>query len=114
MKERNGYKLLSYGDAEGAVYIQPENIDTFEKSNGTASGYPSGTKAGFVLTDEKAISGKKSGKLSFAFTNSSKDTQAAYLNFTTAKQVPAYATHISVFVYAPCENYQCFRRCSSW
>lgn len=109
VKERNGYKLLSYGDAEGAVYIQPENIDTFEESNGTASGYPSGTKAGFVLTDEKAISGKKSGKLSFAFTNSSKDTQAAYFNFTTAKQVPANATHISVFVYAPCENYQWLR-----
>lgn len=108
VKERDGYKYLSFGGAEGAVYMQPENTDTFEEKNGSASVYPAGTTASYALTDEDAVSGTKSGKLSFSFKKNS-DTQAAYLMFSKAKSVPDKATHMGVFVYAPYENYQWLR-----
>ena len=109
IKERNGYKHLSFGDAEGTVYVREKNTDTFEQTNGKASVYPKDTKATYALTDEQAISGTKSGKLSFEFKKNVSDTQAAYLTFSKEKTVPKNATHLSVFVYAPCENYQWLR-----
>ncbi|MBR3942048.1 MAG: phosphodiester glycosidase family protein, partial [Clostridia bacterium] len=108
VKERDGYKQLSFGSAEGKVYLQPENTDDFETTNGTLSVYPSGTEGSYVLTDEKAVSGTKSGKLSFDFKRNA-DTQAVYLTFDQPKIVPKNMKYMGVYVYAPYENYQWLR-----
>lgn len=103
------YKIYRFGDAEGAVYFNEGNTDTFEGQNGTASAYPSDTaSASYQMTNEASVSGALGGKLSYSFKKGAA-TQAAYLNFSTAKAVPQAATHFGVWVYAPSESYQWLR-----
>ncbi len=108
VKEKDCYMELSFGNASGKVYIQPENTDSFETANGSLSVYPAGTVGGYALTSEKAVSGTKSGKLSFDFKRNA-DTQAVYLTFNTPKEVPKNAKYMGLYVYAPYENYQWLR-----
>ena len=108
VKQKDGYKLLSFGNAQGKVYIQPENTDDFETKNGTLSVYPSGTTGSYTLTDQQSVSGTKSGKLSFDFKRNA-DTQAVYLTFDEPKTVPKNMKYMGVYVYAPYENYQWLR-----
>lgn len=103
------HKTITFGKAQGVLYITENNANTFEASVGTAFAYPENVAgAKYTQTTDKAMSGKQSGKLEFSFSNG-EETQGAYLEFSNPINVTAGMNYLGVWVYAPCENYQALK-----
>ncbi len=99
---------LTFGKAQAVLYKVSSNAEKFETEIANSSVYPEGVASSKYSLSDNAMSGKYSGKLEFAFSDSD-ETQGAYLNFSTPKDIPDGKKVLGVWVYAPCENYQWLR-----
>ena len=90
-----------------AVSVGEENsmvVDNFETPNGSFSSAPSETPGSYEISDKVRKEGKKSGRLTYDFTNL-EGTRAAYLVFDdNGLKLDENVTKIGLWVYNPREN----------
>ncbi|MBR3933835.1 MAG: phosphodiester glycosidase family protein [Clostridia bacterium] len=104
---KNGTAIITVAKDGAASYISVcvggkdyQYTETFEHKEGSFSSYPANVPGDFVLTDKKAFSGKKSGYLSFDFTEENDTTKAVYYNLDTKRKLDTTADIVSLYLYS--------------
>lgn len=88
------YTNVCVGGGESYVYTE-----TFEQQEGSFSSYPATVPGSFALSGTKAFAGKKSGYLTYDFTEESDTTKAVYYNLNTKKTLDVASDRVSVYCY---------------
>ena len=111
----NGANITAHSEGKALIYVRKDSVvscisvsseiekesvtDDFEVLNGSFSSYPSYVEGSYIIDGKFSMSGEKSGRLEFDFSNESDDSKAAYLTLSSPISLTSHTKEISISAY---------------